>query len=142
MFGLLLIFQLLSFPGQFAYMAQTSPQDAYLRWPLTALAGFLIFCVEVVVVATWRLLGLVQSDRIFSNAAFAWVDAIVWAIATAWVVMVCILGYVLSIADDPGVPMVLFLLDTGIAMVGLLMVVMRALLRQATALRTDLDGVI
>ena len=123
-------------------MAQTSPQDAYLRWPLTALAGFLIFCVEVVVVATWRLLGLVQSDRIFSNAAFAWVDAIVWAIATAWVVMVCILGYVLSIADDPGVPMVLFLLDTGIAMVGLLMVVMRALLRQATALRTDLDGVI
>lgn len=142
LFALLLVFQFLSFPGKFAYMAQETPGEAYLRWPLTALAAFLIFCVEVVVVATWRLLGLVQSDRIFSNASFAWVDAIVWAIAAAWLVMVGILAWVLSFADDPGLPMVLLFVDTGIAVAGLLMVVMRALLRQATALRTDLDGVI
>lgn len=142
LFGLLLVLQTLSMPGQFAHMAQQSPEDAYLRWPLTALAAFLIFCAQVVVVATWRLLGLVQSDRIFSHAAFVWVDAILWAIGAGWVVMVGILCVVLYNADDPGVPMMLILLDTAIAVVGLLMVVMRALLRQATALRTDLEGVI
>ena len=45
-------------------------------------------------------------------------------------------------ADDPGGPIVLFLLTVGVTVVGLLMVVMRALLRQATALRTDLEAVI
>jgi hypothetical protein len=36
----------------------------------------------------------------------------------------------------------LFLLLTGITVFGLLMVVMRALLRQATTLRTDMEAVI
>ena len=109
---------------------------------MTALAAFVIVCVQMVVVSTWRLLGLVQSSRIFTNASFVWVDAIVWAIAAVWVVIIGILGYVLYHADAPGAPMVLFLIDTVTAVVGLLMVVMRALLRQATALRTDLEAVI
>ena len=45
-------------------------------------------------------------------------------------------------ADDPGLPMVLFLLVVCGAVLGLLMVVMRALLRQATTLRTDMESVI
>ena len=45
-------------------------------------------------------------------------------------------------ADDPGVPILLMLMLVGGAVLGLLMVVMRALLRQATALRTDMEAVI
>ena len=45
-------------------------------------------------------------------------------------------------ADDPGMPMVLFLVTVGITVLGLLMVVMRALLRQATTLRSDMEAVI
>ena len=45
-------------------------------------------------------------------------------------------------ADDPGMPMLLFLVTVGITVLGLLMVVMRALLRQATTLRTDMEAVI
>jgi CHASE1-domain containing sensor protein len=44
--------------------------------------------------------------------------------------------------DDPGLPLLLFLLLVGIAVLGLLMVVMRALLRQATTLRTATEAVI
>ena len=44
-------------------------------------------------------------------------------------------------ADDPGLPLLLFLLVVGVSVLGLLMVVLRALLRQATALRTDMQGV-
>jgi hypothetical protein len=142
LFLVLLVFQFLSFPGQFAYNAQQHPDQAYLRWPLTFLAGFCILCAEVVVVSIWQLLGLVQSDRIFSNAAFKWVDAIIWAIGGGWAVLVAGTAWVLSQADDPGVPMVLIFLSLSVTVVGLLMVVMRALLRQATVLRNDLEGVI
>ncbi len=142
LFGILVVFQTLSLPGQFAYMAKESPDDAHLRWPLTAVAVFLVLCAQVVIVSTWKLLGLVQKDRIFSNAAFVWVDAILWAIATGWLVLVGLLGFVGFNADDPGMPMLLFLLVMAVAVVGLLMVVMRALLRQATALRTDMEAVI
>ncbi|PRX95396.1 DUF2975 domain-containing protein [Allonocardiopsis opalescens] len=142
LFGILVVFQTLSLPGQFAYMAEQSPDEAYLRWPLTAVAVFLVLCVQVVVVSTWRLLTLVRKDRIFSKASLAWVDAIVWAIAVAWLVFLGLFVYVVTGADDPGAPMLMLLMLISGAVLGLLMVVMRALLRRATTLRTDLEAVI
>ena len=142
LFGILVVFQTLSFPGQFAYMAEESPDQAYLRWPLTAVTVFWVLCIQVVIVATWKLLSMVKDDRIFSEASLAWVDAIVWAIVAAWVVLLGVFLYVGFNADDPGMPLLLFLMVVGIAVLGLLMVVMRALLRQATTLRTDMEAVI
>ena len=83
MFGVLLLFQVMSLPGQFRHMAQESPDMAYLRWPLTAVTVFWVLCVQVVIVAIWKLLTLVKKDRIFSEASLKWVDAIVWAIVGA-----------------------------------------------------------
>lgn len=142
LFGILVVFQTLSLPGQFAHMAEQSPDMAYLRWPMTAVSVFWVLCVQVVIVATWRLLTLVKKDRIFSPASLAWVDAIVWAIAAAWLVLLGVFLYVGFHADDPGLPLLLFLMLVGVAVLGLLMVVMRALLRQATTLRTDMEAVI
>ncbi|MEO6082358.1 MAG: DUF2975 domain-containing protein [Umezawaea sp.] len=142
LFGILVFFQVVSLPGQFAHLAQESPDHAYLRWPLTAVTIFWVLCVQVVVVATWKLLTLVKNDRIFSDAALRWVDAIVWAIAAGWVVLVGVFLVVGFNSDDPGNPLLLFLVTVGVTVLGLLMVVMRALLRQATALRTDLESVI
>jgi hypothetical protein len=142
LFGVLIVFQTLSLPGQFAYMARENPNDAALRWPATIIAVFLVLGVQVEIVATWKLLTMVKRDSIFTKAAMTWVDVIVWAIAAAWVVLVGVLLFVGFNADDPGMPMLLFLLTTGLTVVGLLMVVMRALLRQATTLRTDMESVI
>nr|AFY23030.1 hypothetical protein [uncultured bacterium] len=142
LFGILVVFQVLSMPGQFAHMARESPDEAYLRWPLTAIAVFWLLCVEVVIVCTWRLLTLVKNDRIFSESAMRWVDGIVLAIGAAWLVLVGVDIFVAFNADDPGMPMLLLLVTTGLTVLGLLMVVMRALLRQATALRTDMEAVI
>jgi hypothetical protein len=142
LFGILVVFQVMSLPGQFRHMAEEHPEDAHLRWPLTAIAVFLVLCVQVVVVATWRLLGLVSSDRIFTRASLAWVDAIIGAVGAAWLVFLGIFLWVGFHADDPGVPLLLFLLLVAGAVLGLLLVVMRALLRQATTLRTDMDAVI
>ena len=92
-FALLMVFQTLSFPGQFAHMAEENPELAYLRWPLTALAVLELMCVQVVIVCTWKLLTMVKDDRIFSEASLAWVDAIVWAIAAAWVLLLGVFVY-------------------------------------------------
>jgi len=141
-FALLVVFQTLSLPGQFAHMAAENPSTAYLRWPLTIFAVVEVACVQVVIVSTWKLLTMVKRDRIFSKAALAWVDTIVWATLTAWVLLLGAFIYIVLNADDPGVPMLLMLMLVGGAVLGLLMVVMRALLRQATALRTDMEAVI
>jgi hypothetical protein len=142
LFVVLVPFETLSLPGQFAHMAEESPELAYLRWPLTAVTVFWVLCVQGVIVSTWKLLTMVKKDRIFSDASLVWVDAIVWAIVAAWAVLLGVFLYFGFIADDPGTPVLLFLMLTGIAVVGLLMVVMRALLRQATTLRTDMEAVI
>jgi hypothetical protein len=142
LFALLVLFQVMSLPGQFAYMAEQNPDLAYLRWPMTAITVFWVVCVQVVIVSTWKLLTLVRDDRIFSEASMVWVDAIVWAIAAAWVVLGGFSLYVVVHADDPGLPLLLLLLGMGVTALGLLMVVMRELLRQATTLRTDMEAVI
>jgi len=142
LFGVLVMFQVVSLPGQFAYMAQQDPEHAYLRWPATAVTVFWVLCVQVVIVCTWKLLTLVKADRIFSDAAFVWVNGIVWSIAAAWVVLVGAFLYIGFNASDPGLPLLLFLMVVGVTVVGLLMIVMRALLRQATSLRTDMEAVI
>jgi hypothetical protein len=140
-FAGVLVLQTLSFPGQWAYMASQNPADAWLRWPMTAYTGFELLCVEVVIVCTWQLLTMVQKDRIFSEAAFRWVDAIIVAMAAAWLGLAGLLAVILPKADDPGMPFLLLNLLLGGAAVVLLVVVMRALLRQATN-RADLDAVI
>ncbi|MET0135096.1 MAG: DUF2975 domain-containing protein [Kibdelosporangium sp.] len=142
LFGLLVMLQTMSLPGQFAYMAQESPHLAYLRWPMTAVSVFWVLCVQVVIVCVWKLLTLVRNDRIFSAVSLKWVDTIVWAIAAGWVVLLGSSLYVALNSADPGLPILLLLLSIGVTVLGLLMVVMRALLRQATALRTDMEAVI
>jgi fatty acid desaturase len=139
LFGVLVLFQIMSPPGQFAHTAQEDPEHAYLRLPATAVTVFWVLCIQVVIVSTWKLLTLVKNDRIFSDASPDWVNAIVWAIAAAWVVLLGVLLYVGFNADDP---VLLFLMVVGVTVLVLLMVVLRALLRQATTLRTDMEAVI
>ena len=141
-FGILVVFQTMSMPGQFAHMAKEDPDSAYLRWPLTALAFVEIACIQVVIVCTWKLLGMVQQDRIFTPDAMRWVDVILGAVATAWVLFAALFLYVGFQADDPGLPMLMTLLLLCGGTLGLLMAVMRTLLAQATTLRSDMDAVI
>ncbi|MCK9794107.1 DUF2975 domain-containing protein [Isoptericola sp. 4D.3] len=141
-FAALVATQVVVLPAAFARMADDSPELAALRWPLLALAVVGLVCVEAVIVCTWRLLTMVRDDRIFSDHALAWVNGIVAAVAVAWVLVLA--AFVLLVAAEglAGLaPLLLLVLLVGAA-VGLLVVVLRALLRQATELRTDLDGVI
>ncbi|OZD78649.1 hypothetical protein CH260_02210 [Rhodococcus sp. 05-2256-B2] len=142
LFAVLVLMQVMSLPGQFAHMAQESPESAYLRWPLTIVSIFWVLCIQVVVIATWKLLTMVNRNAIFTRASLVWVDTITWSIVAAWVVLVGVFLYVGFGADDPGLPLLLFLLVVVVAVAALLMVVMRTLLSQTTELRSDMDAVI
>ena len=145
-FAALVVGQVMSVPGQFRHMAAVSPDLAHLRWPLVVFVELGLVCVQVVIVCTWKLLSLVKDDRIFSERSLVWVDAILGAIAAAWLLLLGLFVYLFFIAgvidNAPGNTSLLLLMLLAGAVLGLLMVVMRALLRQATTLRTDLDAVV
>ena len=141
-FLLLVLFQAMSIPGQFANMAQENPEQAHLQWPLTIFFILEVACVQAVIVGTWKLLTLVRQDRIFSRGALVWVNAIVWAIAAGWTMLAVLAAVVVLNADDPGLPLLLLLVLVAGAALGLVVVVLRALLRQAADLRADMEAVI
>ena len=85
---------------------------------------------------------MVKRDSLFSTDALRWVEAIVWSIAAGWTMLAVLSASVVLNADDPGLPLLLFLLLVAGAALGLVGVVLRALLRQATDLRTDMEAVI
>lgn len=140
--ALLVMLQTFSFPGQWAYLAEQHPEHADLRWPLTAFTAVLLLCVEVVVVCTWQLLTMVRRDVIFTERALRYVDVIVGAVATAWLVAAGGALWAVWGADDPGTPLLLFVLLLVGGAFGLVVVVMRELLRQATSLRSELAMVV
>jgi hypothetical protein len=143
----LLAAQIWAAPGMLPEIADPSLEQSAMRWAMLAAALLGLLCVQVVVVCTWALLTRVTQDRIFSADALPWVDAIVWAVVVGWAsllgALVCSYYFIIDEVSDDPVPVALLLVSLVVgAVVGLLLVVMRALLRQATALRSDMEAVI
>lgn len=142
----LLVLQVFSLPGSFAHDAD--PELAHLRIPVQVVVVLGLLCVQVVIVCLWRLLTLVRRDRIFGGESRRWVDAIVVAFGVGWLLVALLAVYVTAVIffspedRDPGVPMMLAGIVVLSALPGLLMVVMRGLLRQASDYRAELEEVI
>ena len=142
-FAALVVAQLRVLPAMYDdWVRDLSPELAHPAWLLTV-SVLVLLCVQVVIVCTWRLLTMVKDDRIFSDDALVWVNVIVGAMAAAWVLLLATFLYVVGPGGPGGLAAVLLvLLLVAGAVVGLLMVVMRALLRQATRLRTEMEAVV
>ena len=141
-FAFLLLFQVRILPGMYGHLADEDADVRSMRWLLLAVSVLVLACVQVVLVCTWKLLGNVADDRIFSEESFRWVDGIVGAVTVAGLLLGGWLVYLFFSWDDPGWGVFTMLLLLGAALLGLLMVVMRELLRQATSLRSDMEAVI
>jgi hypothetical protein len=141
LFALLVVLQTLSFPGQFAHLAREHPDQADLRWPLTAFAAVELLCVQVILVCTWRLLTMVRDDEIFTEPALRWVDGIVAAFGAGWVLAAGVSLWAVW-GGDPGNALALVVVLLVAAAFGLVVVVLRELLRQATTLRAEMEAVI
>jgi Protein of unknown function (DUF2975) len=146
-FAALLAAQIWAAPALLPDIADPSLEQSFMRWTMLAVSVLGLACVQVVIVCTWKLLTLVTQDRIFSASALPWVNGIVRAVVVGWLMLlgafVCAYYFIIDeVSDDPVLPAVLLLLLLVGAVLGLLLVVMRALLRQATTLRADMESVI
>jgi hypothetical protein len=146
-FVALLAAQIWAVPAVLPDLTEPTLERKVVRWTMLVVAVLGLVCIQAVVVCTWKLLSMVTTDRIFSASSLPWVNAIVWAIAVGWLMLlgtfVCAYYFIIDeVSDDPVLPALLLLLLLVGAVLGLLMVVMRALLRQATTLRADMEAVI
>lgn len=120
-----------------------------VRVPLVAIAVLGVLTLQVTGVCIWRLLTMVRRGTVFSHAAFRYVDLVIGAIAAA-AVLVFAIAVVAAYSNrtTPGdeVAPGLVGLVCGLALVvggvALVVLVLRALLAQAVALRTELDAVV
>jgi hypothetical protein len=146
-FTALVAAQLWAAPRMVPDIAGPSLEQSAVQAVMLAASVLALLCVQVVIVCTWRLLTMVTDDRIFSADALPWVNAIVAAMVTGWLMLlgafVCSYYFIIDeVSDDAALTALLLVLLLVGAVVGLLMVVMRALLRQATTLRSDMEAVI
>ncbi|QGV82290.1 DUF2975 domain-containing protein [Streptomyces ficellus] len=136
--------QFVVIPTAAADEADRFPAYAPFTAPYVAVAIVGVVCVQVALVALWRLLTMVQRGSIFTPGAFRWVDTIIGSSLAATLLALGVSGH-LALADipspDDGMD-VLGALAAALVAVGvgasfaMLMVIARGLLRKATALQT------
>jgi hypothetical protein len=138
--------QVLVIPGLAALTVDGSAMPGEivaLHLPLVALGILFVACAEVSLVCIWMLLSKVRSGRIFDGSAFRPVNAVIVALTTATLLIAVVIG-VLAFVGGP--PPIVGLMLVGALLGGvtltLVVVVMRGLLRQATALERDLAEVV
>jgi hypothetical protein len=116
---------------------------------LVSLTGIALgVCGELALLAVARLVLLVRRGRIFDRRAFGWVDVVTAASAVASAIVLVTVVVVEATdgngADElpPGLGALMVGVALALAALSLLMVVMKALLRQAVALDAELREVV
>ena len=142
--------QIMVIPTTAADEVDVFPAYAPFAAPYVAVAILGVACVQVALAALWRLLGMVRHGAIFTPRAYPWVDIIIGSSVVATTLAVGAAAH-LAVAEipspDDGMD-VLSGLAAAIAAAGagasfaMLTLIMRSLLRRATALRTEMAGVI
>ena len=87
------VVQVVFLPWLSGEMARSLPGEAYMRWPILALAILGLLCVQVAIVCMLRLLGFTQDGRVFTPAAFRWVDGLIAAFIGAAAVCLATIVY-------------------------------------------------
>ena len=136
LFFLFTILKTLSFPGQFAYMARTSPADSPWRWPLTFAVGFIFLCAQVVIISIWQLLNLINREEFFTSKSIALFNRMLKALLASTIFPVAFLVFLLIVADDPGMPMVVITFTTALGVIILLTYVLKTRTQKAIELIT------
>jgi hypothetical protein len=141
-FTAVLLLQVMSVPGTLEYRAEVNPELGWRRWVLLVVLELELVVAQVAIVCTWMLLGMVQQDRIFTSDAMRWVNVMIAALGVGWLTWAGLSTAIVLDADDPGMPLMLAIMLLAGAVFILILVVMRALLRKATSMHADLEGVI
>jgi uncharacterized membrane protein len=124
--------------------AQDFPEVDYLAIPYAALGIATVACVQVILVVTWRLAGMVEGERILDASALRWVTVMVRSagVATALVAIVAIDATFIEGLGPITVPVALICGTIAVGAFALILVVMRGLLKTAVQHKVELDEVV
>ena len=148
--AVILFFLALSLFGQIVVIpflasdtARVYPEFSHLK--IIGIVGciLIVACVQVSLLGMWRLLTLVKREAIFDPRAFRMVDVITGSFFA--VAFLAVAGFVTVVLGGAGHPSLLLLTTVttfGAVGLGLLMMVMKELLRKATTFAHDLSEVI
>ena len=140
-----LVVQALLLPLTASALVSGYPELGWVVVPYLVMGILTVLCGQVVMVAIWALLAMVEDGRIFSGRALVWVDIIIGAGVVATLLVLLVAGHLWFVVGQGAPPGIGFGLVAGIvAGTGfvLLMVVMRGLLRTATTMRVELSAVV
>lgn len=139
----LIVIQGLIVPLVAAEVVAQFPEVSHLRWPYILVTDLVLACFLPAGMAVWMLLRLVAHRDTFTPRALGWVDLIIGCATVATVLALSGAGY-LNWLGIGGPPVLLVLVGSLLLGPGfiLLMLVLRSLLKDATALRTELAEVI
>jgi len=124
--------------------AQDFPEVGYLAIPYAALGIATVACAQVILVATWRLAGMVERGKIFDASALTWVTVMVRSagVATALVAIVAIDATFIEGLGPVTVPVALTGGTIAVGLCALILMVMRGLLQAAVQQKVELDEVV
>ncbi|WP_436735733.1 DUF2975 domain-containing protein [Streptomyces sp. BBFR102] len=142
--------QIVVIPTTAADEADRFPAHAPFALPYAVLAVLGVACVQVALIAVWRLLGMARHGALFAPRAFRWVDVVIGSSVVATLLAAGVAAH-LAVAEIPSanggmdVESALMAAATAAAAgaaFAMLTVIMRSLLRKATELQTEMAGVI
>ncbi|MDR2565361.1 MAG: DUF2975 domain-containing protein [Bifidobacteriaceae bacterium] len=135
--------QVLALPWMAAVVAESAPEFAALRWPLLALAEFMLIIADLFLLALGRLVAMAGRGVVFSRRAAFWVNQLIaclWVETAAIIPWLAVLGLVTH--GPPGASAVCVVgLIAGTA-AALVVSVMKALLVQATEQADELAEIV
>jgi DUF2975 family protein len=137
--------QLAIIPATATNQAENYPAFAPLATPYAAIAITTAACLQAALIATWKLLSMIEKNAIFTNRAYRWLDVITWSAATATALTAGVATHLWTLdLDEPAISMIFT--ATAATFIGtafiLLMTIFRGLLRKATANELELAAVV
>ena len=111
LFIALTMVQILSFPGQFAYMRKTQGISLMFEVLLTLTVGLWIACGQFAIVCLWKIIALMQNSRFYTKTSIKWIDWLMFIFKLASFMAVVLFLLIASVADDPGILVVLSVLS-------------------------------
>lgn len=128
---------------QIQWLAESDPRQSWA--PTTVLIGFvlILFAAQVGIACVWPLLTRVRRGTVFSASSFRWVYGIVVsAFVFSGLSLAMIVFLYRANIVTPGVVVGLLVATLAGIALGLLMLVMKALLKQATEQNVELEQVV
>lgn len=107
LFIVVTMLQLFSFPGQFAYDEAHDRLSSPMRWVMTFAMAIWMLTAQVALVGLWKFVTLTQRNELFTREMQRWLTVIVRSLGTSLGFCIAAFVTILSIADDPGIGVVI-----------------------------------